>query len=288
MTTAKKSRTPTDAPKADDTASEPRAASIPFHVHLARIREMEKSQQQRGQAVNGKEAPFDHLDRLTPMFQQLAIKSRPENDSSREQFVALRKRAAELESAKLYDQALVIYQQLINLLDDGPEDLEIALLNRIGDLMTRVGKAPQSGDYYEMAADKYAARGLADNAIAVYGKILRTQPNRTPVYLKLGRLAAKKGLRTDAKRHYLEYVARVKVTRNYDEAFRALAELADQFPDQDDVRLALIDQLQIAGYQDVMVKQLEMLLSYYRGAGRTDDARLIAVRLEACLPKFAG
>jgi len=286
MTTAKKSRTTPAAAKTEKSAeSEPRAAAIPFHVHLARIREMEKAQQQQGQAVSAK--PFDHMDRLTPMIQQLAIK-RSQNGASSEQFVSLRKRAAELETAKLYDQALVIYLQLISLLDDGPEDLEIALLNRIGDLMIRVGKAAQSGDYYEMAADKYSARGLADNAIAVYNKILRTQPNRTPVYLKLGRLAAKKGLRTDAKRHYLEYVARVKVTRNYDEAFRSLAELADQFPDQDDVRLSLIDQLQIAGYQDVMVKQLEMLLSYYRGAGRADDARLIAVRLEACQPKFAG
>jgi tetratricopeptide (TPR) repeat protein len=269
------------APPTPDGAAEPRK-NIPFHEHLARIRALEKSQ---------KPTPGFSTPKLTPAMQQFAQGLKMEQAElrgGRERFVALRKRAVELEAAKLYEQALGVYLQLVNALDDCPEDLEIALLNRVGDLMTRVGRAAQAADYYEMAADKYATRGLADNAIAVYNKILRSSPSRTPIYLKIARLAAKKGLKADAKRNYLEYASRVKVTRNYDEAFRALAEFVDYFPDQDDIRLALIDQLQVAGYQDEMIKQLEALFKYYRGTGRMEDARQIAARLEAYVPKFAG
>ena len=92
---------------------------------------------------------------------------------------ALKKKAADLEK-KAPDKAIPVYVELLAEMEKEPAELDIALFNRVGDLMTRVGRAAQAADYYEMAADKYATRGLADNAIAVYNKILRSSPSRTP------------------------------------------------------------------------------------------------------------
>jgi tetratricopeptide (TPR) repeat protein len=258
---------------------EPAAQNVPFHVHLARIREIERAQK----AQTATKTPVSQS-RPTPRATAAMNRMR----LGQERFVSLRKKAVELETAKQFEAALAVYMELVNSLEDCPEDLEIALLNRVGDLMTRVGKAGPASDFYEMAADKYTARGLTDNAIAIFNKILRASPERTTIYQKLGRLCAKKGLRTDAKRNFVEYSTRLKQQRNYEEAFRALSEFVDAFPDQDDVRLSLIDQLDKAGYHHETVKQLESLLAYYRSVGRLDDAQQAAARLEACVPRFAG
>src|SRR5687767_576912 len=105
----------------------------------------------------------------------------------------LKKKAAELEQKKQFDKALAVYVDLLQQIGGKEEDTDVALYNRVGDLMVRQGQVSEAVKYYERAVDLYAEGGFFNNAIALCNKILRTSPGRASIYYKLGKISAKKG-----------------------------------------------------------------------------------------------
>src|SRR5665213_2883317 len=180
----------------------------------------------------------------------------------------LKKQAAELELKRQFDKALAVYVKLLESFDQYPGELDVALLNRVGDLMLRQGNTADAVDYYEQAVDRYADGGFHNNAIALCNKILRSSPGRASVYYKLGKISAQKGFKADAKKNFLEYADRMQSAGKIDEAFRALKEFADLCPDQDDIRLMLADQLSKKGRTDEAIEQLQLLYERYSHDGR--------------------
>ena len=169
----------------------------------------------------------------------------------------LKKQAAELELKKQFDKALAVYVKLLESFDQYPDELDVALFNRVGDLMLRQGNVADAVDYYDRAVDRYADTGFFNNAIALCNKILRHSPGRSAsVYYKLGKISALKGFKNDAKVNFLEYADRMQKAGKVDEAFRALKEFADLCPDQDEIRLMLADQLTKADRKPEAIEQL--------------------------------
>src|SRR5688500_15898640 len=117
----------------------------------------------------------------------------------------LKKKAAELEQKRQIDRALEAYEEVLRL-QDGTEDADVALYNRVGDMQLRIGRTQDALRSYERAVDLYTDRGFLNNAIALCNKILRQDPLRAPVHYKLGRASAIKGFRSDARRHLVAYV----------------------------------------------------------------------------------
>jgi tetratricopeptide (TPR) repeat protein len=152
-----------------------------------------------------------------------------------------RRRAAEFEQLKQVDRAIALYVKAIEASEADGEDVDVALLNKVGDLSLRQGQIPEAITYYERAVDHYTATGLYNNAIALCNKILRSAPGRSVVYFTLGRICAKKGLRGDATRNFLAYASRMQLEGKVDEGMRALAEVADLMPELTEVR-ALVDE----------------------------------------------
>jgi len=147
-----------------------------------------------------------------------------------------RKKAAEFEQLKQIDRAIASYVRAIEASEMENEDVDVALLNKVGDLALRQGRVPDAVTYYERAVEHYATAGLFNNAIALCNKILRNAPGRSNVYFTLGRICARKGLRGDATRNFLEYASRMQQERRVEEAMRALGEVADLMPDLVEVR----------------------------------------------------
>src|SRR6478752_9894272 len=201
------------------------------------------------------------------------------------QVAKLKKQAAEFELKKQFDKALPIYVKLLDLYDQHSSEIDVALFNRVGDLMLRQGNVADAVDYYEQAIDRYADTGFFNNAIALCNKILRHSPGRASVYYKLGKISAQQGFRNDAKVNFLEYADRMQKAGKVDEAFRALTEFADLCPDQDEIRLMLADQLTKAGRKAEAVEQLQMLHERYDGDGHTAEAAATATRMRAIDPK---
>ena len=196
----------------------------------------------------------------------------------------LKKKAAELEQKKQFDKALAVYVELLGQISGEEEDADVALYNRVGDLMIRQGDVTQAVEYYEKAVDLYAEGGFFNNAIALCNKILRTSPGRASIYYKLGRISAKKGFSSDAKQNYLEYADRMQKAGKLDEAFRALKEFADLCPDQDDIRLMLAEQLAKKQRNGEALEQLQMLYEKFEHEGRAAEARATIDRMKAIDP----
>jgi tetratricopeptide (TPR) repeat protein len=197
----------------------------------------------------------------------------------------LKKQAAEFELKKQFDKALAIYVKMLESFDQNADELDVALFNRVGDLMLRQGNVADAVDYYEKAVDHYADTGFFNNAIALCNKILRHSPGRASVYYKLGKISAQKGFRNDAKVNFLEYADRMQKAGKVDEAFRALTEFADLCPDQDEIRLMLADQLTKADRKTDAIEQLQILHERYDADGRTSEAAATVSRMRAIDPK---
>jgi tetratricopeptide (TPR) repeat protein len=196
----------------------------------------------------------------------------------------LKKQAAELEAKKQFDKALAVYVKLLDAFDEHAEELDVSLFNRVGDLMLRQGNVADAVDYYEQAVDRYADTKLFNNAIALCNKILRTSPGRTSIYYKLGKIAAVKGFKNDAKNNFLEYADRMQKAGKVDEAFRALKEFADLSPDQVEIRHMLAEQLLRIDRKSEALEQLQLLHERYDSEGSTTEASATAARIRAIDP----
>jgi len=195
----------------------------------------------------------------------------------------LKKKAAEFEQKKQFDRALEVYLQIIGQ-TEGQEDREVTVYNRVGDLYLRLNKTDQAVNYYEQAVDLYTDGGYLNNAIALCNKILRHAPSRHQIYYKLGKISAKKGFNSDAKKNFLEYADRMHRAGRETDAFKALQEFADLCPGQDDIRLMLADQLARAGKKVEAIEQLQILHESLDAEGRTNEAEATLQRMHSLDP----
>ena len=199
----------------------------------------------------------------------------------------LKRKAAEFEQKRQYDRAITAYAQAIEAAVGIPDELDIPLYNRVGDLHLRLGELDKAISYYETAVDLYAEGGFFNNAIALCNKVLRHVPNRSVIYYKLGKISAKKGFNSDAKQNFLEYAARMEKSGDISEAFRALKEFADLCPGQDDVRLMLAEQLSRAGRTQESLEQLQIVYEAMLAEDRGAEATATLERIRALDPNFA-
>jgi tetratricopeptide (TPR) repeat protein len=199
----------------------------------------------------------------------------------------LKRKAAEFEQKRQYDRALTSYAQAIEAAAGIPDELDIPLYNRVGDLHLRMGELDKAVGYYETAVDLYAEGGFFNNAIALCNKVLRHAPDRSVIYYKLGKISAKKGFNSDAKQNFLEYAARMEKGGDISEAFRALKEFADLCPGQDDVRLMLAEQLARAGRTQEALEQLQIVHQAMLSEDRGAEAAATLERIRTLDPHFA-
>lgn len=196
----------------------------------------------------------------------------------------LKKKASEFEQKRQYDRALATYIQAIEASSGSPDEIDIPLYNRVGDLHLRLGDLEQAVAYYEMAVDLYSEGGFFNNAIALCNKVLRHSPSRASIYYKLGKISARKGFTSDAKQNFLEYADRMQKAGDSDEAFRALKEFADLCTGQDDVRLMLADQLARAGRNPEALEQLQIVHDTMVAEGRDTEASATLERMRGIDP----
>src|SRR5258708_2214941 len=197
----------------------------------------------------------------------------------------LKKEATDLEGKKQFEKALVVYTKLLSEFERHPQEVDVAIFNRVGDLQVKLGKVAEGVDTFEKAVDHYAEGGFFNNSIAMCNKILRQAPGRASVYYKLGKISAQKGFKAEARQNFLEYADRMEKGGNTDEAFRALMEFMDLVPDQDDIRSMLADQLLKAKRPADALEQLQSLYERYTSDGKLAESDAVVERIHAIDPK---
>jgi tetratricopeptide (TPR) repeat protein len=164
------------------------------------------------------------------------------------------------EAARKYEQredwrrAIEVYLQAIREAEasGGGEPIQDpGLYNRVGDLQLKAGDFMAALRAYEEAAELYTDQGFFNNAIALCGKILRIDSNRTPAYLRLAQLHARKNFAGEARRNLSDYLQRMQGTAQREEALRALRSFADRFASNPETRAMMVELLRSApGFED--------------------------------------
>ena len=130
--------------------------------------------------------------------------------------------------------AILEYQKIINL---DPHDIHI--LNTIGDLYLRQNRISEANDYFFQVAETFVREHFLLKAIAVYKKILITDPDNLEINLKVAELYAKQGLSFDARNQYLQVAALLEREGKTAEYLDVCEKIVELDPSNMDIRQKL-------------------------------------------------
>lgn len=166
----------------------------------------------------------------------------------------LKEKARRHEQREEWQKALDLYRAALEQQqEDEPSD--ITLLNRVGDIETRLGQLEGAVEHYEMAIDLYLEAELPNNAIAICKKVLRNLPDRAQFFLRMGRIRADQGFLTDARQNFLTYAERMTAAGDIEAALNALVDFVALSPEDLEIRLGLAAQLESHDRTDEAVDQ---------------------------------
>jgi tetratricopeptide (TPR) repeat protein len=120
-----------------------------------------------------------------------------------------------------------------------PKDVTIA--NILGDLYQRVNRTQEAAGRFAMVAEHYVRQQQLPQAIALYKKIIRLQPDQPEYSLALGNLHRKQGMVADAKQDYRSAAEAARRNGAPETLISALRELAKLDPGDGRVKRELAE-----------------------------------------------
>src|SRR6478735_7340903 len=159
----------------------------------------------------------------------------------------IKESARKFEASQDWRRAIEVYQKAIQEYESGADPTpDVGVYNKVGDLHLKANEPAAAVQVFERAVDLYTDQGFTNNAIALCGKILRVNPGRVQVYLKLAQLHARKNVVSDAKKNLIEYVERMNAFAKLDEAAEAAKKFAEQFADVAELRTLVVELINAA------------------------------------------
>ncbi|MFV1985893.1 MAG: tetratricopeptide repeat protein, partial [Gemmatimonadota bacterium] len=144
----------------------------------------------------------------------------------------LKNKARREEQRENWSKAIELYTHALDTSrKEGEAFADLSLYNRIGDIYLRIGQKNTAVRYYEQAIERYGEQDLHTSAIALCNKVLRIQPERSTVFLQLGRLHLATNLIVDARAHYHRYAEAMRSRGSTTAAFESLEELIEETGD---------------------------------------------------------
>lgn len=182
-----------------------------------------------------------------------------------------------LEAAQQYTARGQIHKAIEEwkkLLTDTPNDANI--YNTIGDLCLKYQAADGGRDdaisNYVKAAEIFESSGFALKGIAVYKKILKIDPARKDIYIRLGDLNCERGLIGNAREDYL-YAAKLYSQEGLvREALGVYRKIADLDPSNLSVRTKIAEIFLKEGMNKEAVEEYGKVAVAHIKAGRRDEA----------------
>ena len=173
-----------------------------------------------------------------------------------------------------YDRAIAEYQRLV---DEDPADVRTWL--KIGDLQTRKGSHKDASDTYHRVAEHYADQGFFLKAVAVYKQILKLQPTRLDVSLRLAEMYEQLQLVSDALQTYEQAAIAYARAGDAKNMLAILDRMAKLDPDNIPVRIKYAEALSKAKETERAASEFEAGARLLEEQGRIDDYLKVAERL---------
>jgi tetratricopeptide (TPR) repeat protein len=153
-------------------------------------------------------------------------------------------------------QAISAYKKVTEL---DPND--VLILNTIGDLYLRQNNWVEASQYFLRVAESYVRNNFFLKAIAVYKKILNSDPNNFEVNSTMASLYAKQGLSTEACKKYLQVIELLEKEGKLKEVLGIYEKIAELDPFNSKIQQKLADLHLAEGAK-------EKANTYYLGAAR--------------------
>ncbi|MBO6937643.1 MAG: tetratricopeptide repeat protein [Deltaproteobacteria bacterium] len=173
-----------------------------------------------------------------------------------------------------YDRAIAEYRRLV---DEDPGDVRTWL--KIGDLQTRKGAHKDASDTYHRVAEHYAEQGFFLKAVAVYKQILKLQPTRLDISLRLAEMYEQLQLVSDALQTYEQAAAAYARQGDADNMLAILDRMAKLDPENIPVRIKYAEALSKAKEVERAASEFEAGARLLEEQGRIDDYLKVAERL---------
>jgi tetratricopeptide (TPR) repeat protein len=172
------------------------------------------------------------------------------------------------------DKAIEAWKTLIA---ETPNDGNI--YNTVGDLYLKKGAKAQAIEAFLKAGTTFQDAGFALKTIAVYKKIIKLDPARMDVVLKLADVNAERGIVGNAVEDYLK-VARHELKEGRVKAaivvYRKIAQLDQSNPT---IGMKLAELCQKEGMIDEAREELTRVAAFLESAGRSDDLTHVRAKL---------
>ncbi len=200
----------------------------------------------------------------------------------------IKENARKFEAAQDWRRAIEVYQKAIREYESGADPSpDVGVYNKVGDLHLKANEPEAAVQVFERAVDLYTDQGFTNNAIALCGKILRVNPGRVQVYLKLAQLHARKNVISDAKKNLIEYVERMNAFNKLEEAAEAAKKFAEQFADVAELRMLVVELVNAAAREHADNPKLQQLVTDLAalGEGRSSTSVRRPSRMSTTISK---
>lgn len=173
-----------------------------------------------------------------------------------------------------HDRAIAEYRKLV---DADPNDVRTWL--KIGDLCTKKGDNQEATKTYHRVANHYAEQGFFLKAVAVYKQIIKLQPGRLDVSLRLAEMYENLQLVSDALGTYEQVASGYARNGQVEEMLGVLDKMAELDPENIPIRIKYAEALSKAGKTEKAASEFEAGAELLREQGRMDDFLKVAERL---------
>ena len=148
-------------------------------------------------------------------------------------------------------EAIVEYERLV-----GSDPQDVGTLNIIGDLYLGLNAPDRAVRSFLKVAEEYEKRGLFSQALAIYKKVYKIQPQDSDISLKLADLYSQQGFQSDAKDEYLKTASRFLAEKKFQEAIHVYEKVCRLDRENLDLKKELADLYRQQGYLDAALEQL--------------------------------
>jgi len=178
--------------------------------------------------------------------------------------------ADRLFSQKKYQKALNEYLKLTKVIPD-----DLVLLNKIGDVYSKIKDFQNAFKYFERVASHHASTGFLPKAIAVYKKILKLDPEHTEARESLVQLYLQKDLTSEAKAE-LKKIAAFYIDNNLtSRALDTLKKLVDLEPSNIQYHNQLAELLIKEGRSKEACQQFFEMARSFKEKNMTQQAKMV-------------
>lgn len=162
---------------------------------------------------------------------------------------------------------------------------DLLVLNRIGDLLARHGKANDAIGYYLRIAALFSEQGFYPKAVAIHKKVLRLNPNNTECLHQLGELYVSQKLPGEARVYFLRAAEGYLAAQDFARARAVYERLVEVEPEDPRHRARLAESLAAQGENEKAGDELIRLADHLLATRQIDDAETTYERARELVPE---